>query len=120
MTATSPARCAWGRSQQIFQSHYLVQRFLETNQTTRAPKRIGTKQAWMAGTSPIGANLSHNRQSLGCLAPLQAGHPVIPAWQAEAKPRQIQSSVVTGSSAYADDDDREHNVRLKLPPMGTS
>src|SRR5271166_1578694 len=48
----------------------------------------------MAGLGPIGANLSLRRQSLCCRAPLPAGHPVIPA-------RQIQPSVVTGSSAYA-------------------
>ena len=43
----------------------------------------------------------------GSHAPLQAGHPVIPARQLEARPCQIQRSVLTGSSACADDDDRE-------------
>jgi hypothetical protein len=44
---------------------------------------------------------------VSCHAPLHAGHPVIPARQAEARPCPIGRSVVTGSSAYADDDDRE-------------
>ena len=53
------------------------------------------------------ADLSINAQPLGCHAPLQAGHPVIPARGVEAKPSQIKHPVVTGSAAYADDDDRE-------------
>src|SRR3984893_3437403 len=40
----------------------------------------------MRGLDPIGANLSQDRQSLGCHAPLQAGHPVIPARAGQAKP----------------------------------
>ena len=43
----------------------------------------------------------------GSHAPLQAGHLVIPARQLVARPCQIQRSVLTGSSACADDDDRE-------------
>jgi glycosyltransferase involved in cell wall biosynthesis len=53
-------------------------------------------------------------QPLGRHAPLQAGHPVIPEWQREAKARQTARSVVTGSSAYADDDDREYGHRVNL------
>ena len=41
-------------------------------------KSFTAKQSWMARTSPIGADQRRNRQSLGCLAPLQAGHPVNP------------------------------------------
>jgi hypothetical protein len=55
-----------------------------------------------------------NPQRLGCHAPLQAGHPVIPEWQREAKARQTGRSAVTGSSAYADDDDREYDNRVNL------
>jgi hypothetical protein len=40
-------------------------------------------------------------------APLHAGHPVIPARKVEAPPSQIGRSVITGSSAYADDNLRE-------------
>jgi hypothetical protein len=65
------------------------------------------------------ANLSLNPQPLGCHAPLYAGHPVIPAREVEVKPCQIGRSVITGSSAYADDDDRGYGNRLKLAPMGT-
>ena len=42
-----------------------------------------------------------------CHAPLHCGHPVITPRQLEAKASQTGRSVVTGSSAYADDDDRE-------------
>jgi hypothetical protein len=38
---------------------------------------------------------------------LLAGHPVMTGQQVEAKASQIGRSVVTGSSAYAHDDDRE-------------
>jgi hypothetical protein len=40
------------------------------------------------------------------MPPLQAGHPVIQERQIDAKPCNIPRSVVTGSSAEADDDDR--------------
>jgi hypothetical protein len=72
----------------------------------------------MAGLGAMGAKFSQHRQSLGCHAPLQAGHPVIPAGRSGAKPCQIGRSVITGSSAYADDDDGEYGNRLKLAPMG--
>jgi hypothetical protein len=36
------------------------------------------------------------------------------------KASHTRRSVVTGSSAYADDDDREYGNRLKLAPMGSS
>jgi hypothetical protein len=49
---------------------------------------------------------------------LYAGHPVIPAREVEARPYQIGRSVITGSSAYADDDDQEYGNRLKLARMG--
>jgi hypothetical protein len=49
-----------------------------------------------------------DRQSLGCHAPLQAGHPVITVRRVEALP-QTGRSVITGSSACADDDDRENS-----------
>jgi len=39
------------------------------------------------------------------------GHPVIPPRQIEAKVRQAERSVVTGSSACADDDGLEHEIR---------
>ena len=51
----------------------------------------------------------------GCHAPLHAGHPVITPQQAEAKACQTGRSLLTGSSAYADDDDREV---WQPPPMG--
>jgi len=70
------------------------------------------------GSSPIRANLSLDPQPLGCHAPLYAGHPVIPAREVEATPCQIGRSLITGSSAYADDDDREDGNRLKLARMG--
>jgi peptide/nickel transport system ATP-binding protein len=50
-------------------------------------------------------------------APLQAGHPVIPARQVEAQPCQTGRSVVTGSSAYADDDAPEDGSRLETSPL---
>src|ERR1700731_1881153 len=56
-------------------------------------------------------------QPHGGHAPLQAGHPVIPARQVEAQPCQAGRSVVTGSSAYADDDAPEHGSRLKTSPL---
>jgi hypothetical protein len=71
----------------------------------------------MRGHDPMRANLSLNPQPL-CHAPLYAGHPVIPAREVEVKPCQIGRSVITGSSAYADDDDRGYGNRLKLAPMG--
>src|SRR5438067_1892056 len=46
-------------------------------------------------------------QPPGCHAPLHAGHPVITPRQVEAKASQTGRSVITGSSAYADDDDGE-------------
>jgi hypothetical protein len=48
---------------------------------------------------------------------LQAGHPVITPRDVEANATQTGRSVVTGSSAYADDDDREYGNRLKLARM---
>jgi peptide/nickel transport system ATP-binding protein len=56
-------------------------------------------------------------QSQGGHAPLQAGHPVIPARQVEAQPCQTGRSVVTGSSAYADDDAPQHGSRLETSPL---
>ncbi len=55
-------------------------------------------------------------QPAGRHAPLYAGHPVIPVRQAEAKMPQTGRSVVTGSSAHADDDDREYGDGLKVRP----
>jgi peptide/nickel transport system ATP-binding protein len=52
-------------------------------------------------------------QPHGGHAPLHAGHPVIPVRQVEAQPCQTGRSVVTGSSAYADDDAPEHGSCLK-------
>ena len=52
-------------------------------------------------------------QPHGCHAPLHAGHPVITPRQVEAKASQTGRPEVTGSSAYADDDDREYGW-LKL------
>ena len=52
-------------------------------------------------------------QPAGCHAPLHAGHPVITPRQVEAKASQTGRPEVTGSSAYADDDDREYGW-LKL------
>jgi hypothetical protein len=65
------------------------------------------------------ADLSINAQPLGCHAPLQAGHPVITPRQAETKTKapQARRSEVTGSSAYADDDDAECGNGLALAPM---
>jgi hypothetical protein len=51
--------------------------------------------------------MTEEQSPVSCHAPLHAAHPVIPARQAEAPPCPIGRSVVTGSSAYADDDDRE-------------
>jgi hypothetical protein len=62
-------------------------------------------------------DLSINAQPLGCHAPLQAGHPVITPRQVEAKASQTRRSEVTGSSAYADDDDAVHGNGLALAPM---
>jgi peptide/nickel transport system ATP-binding protein len=56
-------------------------------------------------------------QPQGGHAPLQAGHPVIPARQVEAQPCQTGRSVVTGSSAYADDDAPENGSRLETSPL---
>jgi peptide/nickel transport system ATP-binding protein len=56
-------------------------------------------------------------QPHGGHAPLQAGHPVIPVRQVEAQPCQTGRSVVTGSSAYADDDAPEHGSCLKSAPL---
>ena len=62
----------------------------------------------IAGLSP---------QPRGCHAPLQAGHPVIPVRPLEAQPCQTGRLVVTGSSAYADDDAPEHGSRLESAPL---
>jgi hypothetical protein len=67
---------------------------------------LNYKFDWYRPFVTIGT-LGSQPQPLHCHAPLQAGHPVISARQVEAKPCQIGLSVVTGSSAYADDDDRE-------------
>jgi hypothetical protein len=48
---------------------------------------------------------------------LYAGHPVIPARQVESNPDQINRSVITGSSACADDDNDEYAIPLGLAPM---
>jgi hypothetical protein len=58
---------------------------------------------------------SFSINALGCHAPLQAGHPVITPRQGEATASKSRGSVVTGSSAYADDDDREYaNAPVRL------
>jgi peptide/nickel transport system ATP-binding protein len=58
-----------------------------------------------------------NPQPHGGHAPLQAGHPVIPVRPVEAQPCQTGRLVVTGSSAYADDDAPEHGSRLESAPL---
>jgi len=76
------------------------------------------RSTWELPSPPFLRSSRLNRQSLGCHAPLQAGHPVIPARRTEASPSQNPTSVLTGSSAgachragrrpdpLADDDDR--------------
>jgi hypothetical protein len=58
--------------------------------------------------------MTEERSPVSCHAPLHAGHPVIPARKVEALPWQIGRSVITGSSAYADDDDREKQASILL------
>ncbi|MFZ2145136.1 MAG: error-prone DNA polymerase [Xanthobacteraceae bacterium] len=73
------------------------------------------RSTWELPSPPFLRSSRLNRQSLGCHAPLQAGHPVIPTRRVEAKPCQTRLSVVTGSSACADNDDREAAVpRFRL------
>ena len=56
--------------------------------------------------------MTEEQSPISCHAPLHAGHPVIPARKVEAPPWQIGRSVITGSSAYADDDDREKQAPI--------
>jgi hypothetical protein len=59
--------------------------------------------------------MTEEQSPVSCHAPLHAGHPVIPARKVEAPPWQIGRSVITGSSAYADDDDREYDTVIVAP-----
>ena len=79
-----------------------------TRKLMRATPRPGINLRDLLPENEPGSISGLNPQSHGGHAPLQAGHPLIPARQVEVQPCQTGGSVVTGSSAYADDDDREH------------
>jgi peptide/nickel transport system ATP-binding protein len=88
-----------------------------TRKLMRATPRPGINLRDLLPETDPGSISGLNPQSHGGHAPLQAGHPVIPARQVEAQPCQTGRSVVTGSSAYADDDAPEHGSCLKSAPL---
>ena len=88
-----------------------------TRKLMRATPRPGINLRDLLPENDPGSISGLNPQSHGGHAPLHAGHPVIPARQVEAQPCQTERSVVTGSSAYADDDAPEHGGRLKTAPL---
>jgi peptide/nickel transport system ATP-binding protein len=88
-----------------------------TRKLMRATPRPGINLRDLLPENDPGSISGLNPQSHGGHAPLQAGHPVISTRQVEAQPCQTRHSVVTGSSAYADDDAPEHGSRLKTAPL---
>ena len=88
-----------------------------TRKLMRATPRPGINLRDLLPENDPGSISGLNPQSHGGHAPLHAGHPVIPARQVEAQPCHTERSVVTGSSAYADDDAPEHGSRLKTAPL---
>jgi peptide/nickel transport system ATP-binding protein len=88
-----------------------------TRKLMRATPRPGINLRDLLPETDPGSISGLNPQSHGGHAPLQAGHPVIPARQVEAQPCQTGHSVVTGSSAYADDDAPEHASRLETSSL---
>jgi ATP-dependent Lhr-like helicase len=88
-----------------------------SDELSESVSRLRTEIATRLGTDDREANTARlaladvragaNPQPIDCHAPLHAGHPVIPAPEMEARPCQSPRSEVTGSSAYADDDNQE-------------
>ena len=88
-----------------------------TRKLMRATPRPGINLRDLLPENEPGSISGLNPQSHGGHAPLQAGHPLIPARQVEVQPCQTGGSVVTGSSAYADDDAPEHGSRFESAPL---
>ena len=88
-----------------------------TRKLMRATPRPGISLRDLLPETDPGSISGLNPQSHGGHAPLHAGHPAIPVWPVEVQPCQTERSVITGSSAYADDDAPEHDSRLKTAPL---